>query len=86
MQITLKTLQQNTFKVEIAASETVAALKRKIEADKGDAFPAEGQKLIYAGKILGKQALVVTGKTDWRVQFRSPGNYCTFYVYKLVYT
>ena len=54
MLITLKTLQQNTFKVEIAASETVAALKRKIEADKGDAFPAEGQKLIYAGKILGK--------------------------------
>ena len=72
MQITLKTLQQNTFKVEIAASETVAALKRKIEADKGDAFPAEGQKLIYAGKILGKQALAVTGSTNWRKSIRSP--------------
>ncbi len=82
MQITLKTLQQNTFKVEIAASETVAALKRKIEADKGDAFPAEGQKLIYAGKILGKQALAVTGFTAWRIQFRSPGNCYTFFVYK----
>ena len=55
MQITLKTLQQNTFKVEIEPSETVAALKKKIESDKGDAFPAEGQKLIYAGKILGTQ-------------------------------
>ena len=54
MQITLKTLQQNTFKVEIEPSQTVAELKNKIEADKGDAFPAEGQKLIYAGKILGK--------------------------------
>ena len=54
MQITLKTLQQNTFKVEIEPSETVAALKKKIESDKGDAFPVEGQKLIYAGKILGK--------------------------------
>ena len=53
MQITLKTLQQKTFQVEIAPSETVAALKQKIEADKGDAFPVDGQKLIYAGKILG---------------------------------
>ena len=57
MQITLKTLQQNTFKVEIEPSETVAALKKKIESDKGDAFPAEGQKLIYAGKILGTQKI-----------------------------
>ena len=53
MQITLKTLQQNTFKVEIYPSKTVGELKKKIETDKGDAFPAEGQKLIYAGKILG---------------------------------
>jgi len=55
MQITLKTLQQKTFQVEIAPSETVAALKQKIEADKGDAFPVDGQKLIYAGKILADE-------------------------------
>lgn len=52
MQITLKTLQQQTFKVEIEPSETVRSLKEKIEADKGKDFSADGQKLIYAGKIL----------------------------------
>uniref|UniRef100_A0A3Q3KLG1 UV excision repair protein RAD23 n=1 Tax=Monopterus albus TaxID=43700 RepID=A0A3Q3KLG1_MONAL len=49
--ITLKTLQQQTFKIEIDPEFTVKALKEKIEADRGkDAFPAVGQKLIYAGE------------------------------------
>uniref|UniRef100_A0A8C5PIY7 Ubiquitin-like domain-containing protein n=1 Tax=Leptobrachium leishanense TaxID=445787 RepID=A0A8C5PIY7_9ANUR len=52
MQITLKTLQQQTFKIDIDCEETVKALKERIELEKGkDAFPV-GQKLIYAGKIL----------------------------------
>ncbi|XP_052584488.1 UV excision repair protein RAD23 homolog A isoform X1 [Peromyscus californicus insignis] len=51
--ITLKTLQQQTFKIRMEPEETVRALKEKIEAEKGrDAFPVAGQKLIYAGKIL----------------------------------
>lgn len=53
MHVTLKTLQQQTFKIEIDNEEPVKALKEKIEQEKGkETFPAAGQKLIYAGKIL----------------------------------
>uniref|UniRef100_A0A8C2W9R7 UV excision repair protein RAD23 n=1 Tax=Cyclopterus lumpus TaxID=8103 RepID=A0A8C2W9R7_CYCLU len=48
--VTVKTLQQQTFRVEIDPELTVEALKEEIEKDRGkDAFPAAGQKLIYAG-------------------------------------
>lgn len=53
MLITLKTLQQQTFKVDIDEEETVKALKQRIEEEKGkDNFSVSGLKLIYAGKIL----------------------------------
>uniref|UniRef100_UPI0037E89A4C UV excision repair protein RAD23 homolog B n=1 Tax=Semicossyphus pulcher TaxID=241346 RepID=UPI0037E89A4C len=53
MQITLKTLQQQTFKIDIDEEETVKTLKEKIEEEKGkDNFSVAGLKLIYAGKIL----------------------------------
>ncbi|XP_016109178.1 UV excision repair protein RAD23 homolog B-like isoform X1 [Sinocyclocheilus grahami] len=65
MQITLKTLQQQTFKIDIDAEETVKALKEKIENEKGkDNFPVAGQKLIYAGKILNDDMALKEYKMD----------------------
>uniref|UniRef100_A0A8C2EU85 UV excision repair protein RAD23 n=1 Tax=Cyprinus carpio TaxID=7962 RepID=A0A8C2EU85_CYPCA len=63
--ITLKTLQQQTFKVQIEEELTVKALKEKIEEEKGqDAFPAVGQKLIYSGKILNDDIPLKEYKID----------------------
>lgn len=65
MLITLKTLQQQTFKIEMDPELTVRALKEKIETEKGqDAFPASGQKLIYAGKILNDDTPIKDYKID----------------------
>lgn len=62
--ITLKTLQQQTFKIRMELDETVKVLKEKIEAEKGrDAFPVAGQKLIYAGKILSDEVPI----RDYRI-------------------
>ncbi|XP_029355756.1 RAD23 homolog A, nucleotide excision repair protein b [Echeneis naucrates] len=63
--ITLKTLQQQTFKIEINPEVTVKSLKEKIEEDRGkDAFPVAGQKLIYAGKILNDDTTLKEYKID----------------------
>lgn len=52
MLVTLKTLQQQTFQIDIDPEETVKALKLKIEVEKGKGYAADNQRLIYAGKIL----------------------------------
>ncbi|KAM7368903.1 hypothetical protein PAMP_013207 [Pampus punctatissimus] len=65
MQITLKTLQQQTFKIDIDEEETVTTLKQKIEQEKGkEGFPVAGQKLIYAGKILSDDTAIKECKID----------------------
>ncbi|XP_029941248.1 UV excision repair protein RAD23 homolog B isoform X2 [Salarias fasciatus] len=65
MQITLKTLQQQTFKVEIDEEETVKTLKERIEQEKGkEQFSVAGQKLIYAGKILSDDTPLKEYKID----------------------
>uniref|UniRef100_A0A8C5EX41 UV excision repair protein RAD23 n=1 Tax=Gouania willdenowi TaxID=441366 RepID=A0A8C5EX41_GOUWI len=65
MLITLKTLQQQTFKIEIDEEETVKTLKERIEQEKGkDIFAVAGQKLIYAGKILNDDSAIKEYKID----------------------
>ncbi|XP_055554767.1 UV excision repair protein RAD23 homolog B [Falco biarmicus] len=65
MKIILKTLQQQTFRIDIDVEETVKALKEKIELEKGkDAFPVAGQKLIYGGKILDDDTALKEYKID----------------------
>uniref|UniRef100_A0A3P8TIZ6 UV excision repair protein RAD23 n=1 Tax=Amphiprion percula TaxID=161767 RepID=A0A3P8TIZ6_AMPPE len=65
MQITLKTLQQQTFKIDIDEDETVKTLKERIEHEKGkDNFSVAGLKLIYAGKILNDDTALKEYKID----------------------
>ncbi|KAI9555411.1 hypothetical protein GHT06_017926 [Daphnia sinensis] len=58
MLVTFKTLQNTTFQIEIDPSSTVKTLKEKIENEKGVDYPAVGQKLIYAGKILDDHSVL----------------------------
>ncbi|KAG0004084.1 hypothetical protein BGZ80_005676 [Entomortierella chlamydospora] len=49
MLITIKTLKQETFKVEVDPSEKVLVIKQKIEELQG--HPVSSQKLIFSGKF-----------------------------------
>lgn len=53
MLLTFKNLQQQSFQIEIDTSISVKDLKAKIASEKGEKdYPPEGQKLIYAGKVM----------------------------------
>uniref|UniRef100_A0A8C9XKT5 UV excision repair protein RAD23 n=1 Tax=Sander lucioperca TaxID=283035 RepID=A0A8C9XKT5_SANLU len=65
MQITLKTLQQQTFRIDIDEEETVKTLKERIEQEKGkEHFSVAGLKLIYAGKVLSDDTALKEYKID----------------------
>ncbi|EIE84327.1 hypothetical protein G6F46_008413 [Rhizopus delemar] len=50
LQITVKTLQQKQFKLDVDSSDTILSVKEKIQESQGHAVAQ--QKLIFSGKIL----------------------------------
>ncbi|KAL2914429.1 UV excision repair protein rad23 [Polyrhizophydium stewartii] len=56
MKLTIKTLQQQTFQVDVEPEHTVGQLKTTIFAEKG--FPVSDQKLIHSGKILADASTI----------------------------
>lgn len=68
MKVTVKTVQQQEFQVEAEPTETVADLKKKIEAQQS--HNAAWQKVIFSGKILDDAATLGSlnlGDTDFLV-------------------
>ncbi|KAG0049989.1 hypothetical protein BGZ89_004001 [Linnemannia elongata] len=53
MQITIKTLKQESFKVEVEESDKILTIKEKVEQLQG--HPVACQKLIFSGKILADE-------------------------------
>ncbi|KAJ2778800.1 UV excision repair protein rad23 [Coemansia interrupta] len=56
MQISLKTLQQKTFQIDVSATDTIGQVKQKVEESQG--YPADTQKLIFSGKILTNEQTI----------------------------
>lgn len=52
MIVTIKTLSNATFKIDLAPTDTIKEVKDKIYKDKGEDFRIENQKLILLGKVL----------------------------------
>lgn len=52
MLVTIKTLSNVTFKVDISPTDTIKEVKEKIFKEKGDDYKVDNQKLILLGKVL----------------------------------
>jgi len=53
MQITFKTITQQSFQIDVDPSETIADVKSKISKERGEnEFPLDTLRLIYNGKVL----------------------------------
>ncbi|XP_053664719.1 UV excision repair protein RAD23 homolog B-like [Anopheles marshallii] len=65
MKITLKTLKQQTFFVEVdVEKDTVKTLKEKLYTESELAYPVDRQRLIYLGKIMEDDHLLSQYKLD----------------------
>lgn len=52
MLVTIKTLTNTVFKIDISATDTIKEVKENIFKEKGDDYKVENQKLILLGKVL----------------------------------
>jgi UV excision repair protein RAD23 len=52
MLVTIKTLSNIQFKIDIVPTDTIKEVKEKIHKEKGDDYKIENQKLILLGKVL----------------------------------
>jgi UV excision repair protein RAD23 len=52
MLVTIKTLTNVTFKIDISPTDTIKEVKEKIHKEKGEDYRIENQKLILLGKVL----------------------------------
>lgn len=50
--IQFRTIDQQTFQLDVNEDANVAQIKAQIAKEKGESFPVEGQRLILNGKVL----------------------------------
>ncbi|KAK9722929.1 UV excision repair protein rad23, variant 2 [Basidiobolus ranarum] len=56
MKVTIKTLQQKAFQIDVELEDKISTLKEKIEQSQG--HPVTHQKLIFSGKILNDEQTI----------------------------
>lgn len=64
MLLTFKTVNHETFTVDVESTDKVLNVKEKIFTARGNKFPVECQKLIYGGSILSDDSLIGDANID----------------------